>query len=320
MSSQFRSGEAATVSVVVPVFNGALSIRELVDRLLAVASDANIIEIILVDDASPDDSWAVISSLAEESDHVLGVGLTRNYGQHAALLAGIEIASGDLIVTMDDDLQHRPEDVPTLVAAIAGGADLAYGCSVVEEHGAFRNLTSRGAKGAIAAAAGSEIASMASGFRCFVARDKAILIQPRGPYISLDVLLSWVCRTVVAVPVTMDQRRYGQSNYTFKRLVRHAFNMLFGFSTAPLRLVSYAGVAVGFMGALLLAFVIVRYFAAGSTVPGFAFLASMVALFSGVQLLALGVIGEYLARMYAGSLRRPAYVVRVIIGRGRGRS
>ncbi len=301
------------VSVVVPVYNGARSITELVDRLAALANNVGIHEIILVDDASSDESWAVIGTLAAANSRIRGVALAQNSGQHAALLAGIAKSNGDVIITMDDDLQHRPEDIPVLLEALRPDVDLVYGQSVVEEHGLFRNVTSRASKAAIAFAAGSDAARLASGFRCFRSTHRAVLIEERGSYVSLDVLLSWVCRSVIAVPVTMEERRYGASNYTPSRLVRHAVNMLFGYSTAPLRLVSYVGFAVALFGIALLVFVVLRSVIGDSGVPGFAFIASMIALFSGFQIAVLGIFGEYMARLYTKALRRPAYIVRATI-------
>ncbi len=298
------------VSVVVPVYDGARSITELVARLDALANDAGIHEIVLVDDASSDESWAVIGALAAANPRVRGVTLAQNAGQHAALLAGIATSNGDVIITMDDDLQHRPEDIPLLLAALGPEVDLVYGQSVVEEHGLFRNVTSSAGKAAIAAVAGSQSARLVSGFRCFRTKHRDVLIESHGSYVSLDVLLSWVCRSVVAVPVTMDQRRYGSSNYTLARLMSHALNMLFGYSTAPLRAVSWTGFAVALLGVLLFMFVVVRALFGSSGVPGFAFLASMIALFSGFQITALGLLGEYMARLYSRALGRPTYVVR----------
>ncbi len=302
--------EPSRVSVVIPVFNAALSLPELISRLTVIHGSGIIHEVILVDDASRDDSWTVIRLMAAEHTFVQGIALAQNAGQHAALLAGIQEATGDVIVTMDDDLQHRPEDISVLLGALTPGIDLVYGRSVEEEHGALRNVTSRLAKGAIAAAAGAEAARLASGFRCFRSDHKAVLTEPRGPYVSLDVLLSWVSARTIGVPVTMEARRYGSSNYTTRRLIRHAINMLFGFSTAPLRAVSYAGFGVALLGLVLLLVVVVRALVGDSAVPGFAFTVSIVAVFSGVQLTALGVLGEYMARLYATSLKRPASVLR----------
>jgi glycosyltransferase involved in cell wall biosynthesis len=310
MAAQVTHEAPPCVSVVIPVFNGARSLEELVARLSQVAAETNIVEIVLVDDCSRDDSWLVIQKIAEKNPSVTGVALARNAGQHPALLAGIAHTTGDVIVTMDDDLQHRPEDIPVLLASLTVGVDLVYGRSTVEEHTHFRNLTSRISKRLIAAAAGSDAAELASGFRCFRATHRDILVEPRGPYVSVDVVLSWVTRQVVGAPVVMDPRRYGSSNYTVGRLMRHALNMLFGFSTAPLRFVSYVGAVLSLVGLGLLVFVLVNALATSEGVPGFAFVASMVALFSGFQIAALGILGEYMARLYADALQRPAYVVR----------
>ncbi len=303
----------ASVSVVVPVYNGAPSLAELVSRIEAVcreSADLNIIEIILVDDSSLDNSWDVIERLAKEHAVVHGVGLARNFGQHAALLAGILASTGEVVVTMDDDLQHLPEEIPHLVRGLDSGADLVYGRPVEEEHGLYRNLSSRAAKWAVSAAAGSDVARLTSGFRAFRGWLRPGLGSQSSPYVSLDVLLSWMTDRVAPVPVVMQQRQHGRSNYTFGRLLRYALTMLFGFSTLPLRLVSYVGLVVGGIGGILFVWVLVQYLLLGSDVPGFAFLASAIAVFSGVQLVSLGVLGEYVARLYSGSLGRPPYVER----------
>jgi undecaprenyl-phosphate 4-deoxy-4-formamido-L-arabinose transferase len=305
--------DSASVSVVVPVYNGAPSLPELVSRIEAVSRanpGLNFTEVILVDDASRDDSWAVIERIAEENPMVHGVALARNFGQHAALLAGILASTGDVIVTMDDDLQHLPEEIPRLVDGLIPGVDLVYGRSIEEEHGVCRNLSSKAAKWAVSAAAGSEVARLTSGFRAFRGWMRPGLGLQSSPYVSLDVMLSWMTDRVIPVPVVMQPRQHGQSNYTFGRLLRYALTMLFGFSTLPLRLVSYTGLIVGGIGGILFIWVLVQYLLAGSNVPGFAFLASAIAVFSGVQLVSLGVLGEYVARLYSGSLGHPPYVER----------
>jgi glycosyltransferase involved in cell wall biosynthesis len=306
-----------TVSVVIPVYNGAKSLPELIERLNAVRAEADsfsLAEIILVDDASSDASWAVVTELAERHTWVSGIALARNFGQHPAILAGLGACSGHVIVTMDDDLQHRPEQISALVAGLTPDVDLVYGRSIDEEHRFFRNVTSRVAKWAVSAAASSGVAKNVSGFRAFRSWLVPTLQTQSGPFVSLDVALSWATQRIRPVRIVMDQRRYGASNYTLSRLVRHALTMLFGFSTVPLRIVSWLGLVIGLLGGLLFAFVVIRYAVAGNSVPGFAFLASTVAMFSGAQLLALGVIAEYIARLYAGAIGRPAFVTRERIG------
>ncbi|MFZ4756296.1 MAG: glycosyltransferase family 2 protein [Miltoncostaeaceae bacterium] len=300
------------VSVVVPVYRGSPTAAELVERILAACADGSwdLAEIIMVDDRSPDDSLRVISDLAAVHPEVEVVALARNFGQHAALLAGMTRASGNVIVTMDDDLQHRPEEISVLLDALSSDVDLVYGQAVDEEHGWARNVTSRAGKRIIGVAANSSFVQHISGFRAFRAWLVPELLTQSAQHPSVDVPLLWSTDRVAVVHVQMDRRAHGTSNYSVGRLFRHALTMLLGYSTVPLRAVSYVGIGIGIAGAALLAYVLVNYWANGSTVPGFAFIGSMVALFAGVQLIAIGVIGEYLARLYAGAIGRPLFTIR----------
>lgn len=297
--------------MVIPVYRAEHTIVPLVERLVGVLGEAAPShEIILVNDDSPDRSWDLVCDLAGRFGTVRGVDLSRNFGQHSALLAGIRSARGSVIVTMDDDLQHRPEDVPVLLAALEPSIDLVYGVSTREEHGFFRNLASRLVKASLASAIGSQTARIAGAFRAFRSSLRGAFAATDDPYASVDVLLSWATTRVAAVDVTMDRRQQGRSNYTFSSLARHAVNMATGYGTAPLRFVTKLGFGFALIGLGIFVYVIVRFFVDGSTVPGFPFLASLVAILSGVQLFALGMIGEYLGRIHFRSMRRPPYVIR----------
>jgi undecaprenyl-phosphate 4-deoxy-4-formamido-L-arabinose transferase len=301
------------VSVVVPVYRGAASIGELRQRLEATFDASGIDwEVIFVDDGSPYDSWRVITGMQAESPHVVGLQMSRNFGQHAALLAGIRAARYATTVTMDDDLQHRPETLPALLAALTDDLDLVYGVSTEEEHARWRNLSSRLVKGAMAASVGAEMARQASALRALRTGLREGWTGVSDPFIAIDVLLSWVTTRHTAVLIPMDKRRHGRSNYGMRRLVRHAVNMLTGFSTKPLRIVTWMGFCAGVFGFGTLAYVEIRHFTTEESVPGFAFLASLVSILAGVQLLGLGVIGEYLGRMHFRSMQRPMYVVRLV--------
>ena len=303
-----------TVTVVVPVFRGAPTIEELVARTIraSAARGWTLAELILVDDHSPDGSWTIISRLVGQYPEVRGVSLARNAGQHAALLAGMSCAAGDVIVTMDDDLQHRPEEISNLLDALGDDVDLVYGQAQTEEHGWARNATSRVGKRFIGLAAASEFVKDISGFRAFRSWLVPALLRQSSQHPSVDVPLLWCTSRVVVAEVQMDKRMHGSSNYSVGMLFRHALTMLLGYSTLPLRIMSYAGMALGAVGAALLAYVLINFWAHGSSVPGFAFIGSMIALFSGVQLLAIGVIGEYLARLYGSSIGRPLFAIREV--------
>jgi glycosyltransferase involved in cell wall biosynthesis len=303
------------VSIVIPVYRGAATLPELHQRVDAVLTELAVPwELILVDDGSPDQSWSVIRTLADGHADVVGIRLFRNSGQHNALLAGIRAARFDVTVTMDDDLQHRPEAIPVLLEKLTDDVDLVYGRPPVEEHNWWRNATSSLAKLAISASAGSRVARDVSAFRAFRTQMRDAFARVDDPFVSVDVLLSWATTHHTVASTPMDERRVGQSNYTVRKLIRHSVNMLTGYSTAPLRLVAWLGFALSFIGAVIMVWAVTRRLAGADAVPGFAFLASLVSLLAGAQLFALGVIGEYLGRMHFRSMQRPQYTVRDVVG------
>jgi undecaprenyl-phosphate 4-deoxy-4-formamido-L-arabinose transferase len=301
----------ASISAVVPVYNSDAALPELVERLKPVmAALARKWEIIFVDDNSRDDSWRVIRDLAKINARVSGLHLARNYGQHNAVLCGVRQASGEVIITIDDDLQHPPEELPKLVAALDDGYDVVYGVPDQMQHGTFRRLSSRMTKFALKTAMGIGVAPDVSALRAFRGDLARGFEDFRGSYVSFDVLLAWTTTNFGSVRVRHDERKYGRSNYTFWKLVVHATNMMTGYSSLPLRLASLMGFASAILGVVVLAFVLVRFLITGYSIPGFPFLASTIAIFAGAELFSLGIIGEYLARIHMRSLDRPQYVIR----------
>jgi glycosyltransferase involved in cell wall biosynthesis len=299
------------LSVIIPVYNSQDSLSPLIERLVPMlASLASCYEIILVNDGSRDQSWHVIEQLLPAYPVLRGMNLMRNYGQHNALLCGVRAARYETIITMDDDLQHPPEEIATLLNTLNEGYDVVYGIPRQEQHGIWRDLASQVTKLALQSAMGADTARNISAFRAFRAQVRDAFADYRGAFVSIDVLLTWGTTRFTAAPVRHDERQIGASNYTFRKLVRHAFNMITGFSTLPLKLASMIGFVFTLFGLSVLAYVLGRFLLYGAVVPGFAFLASIIALFSGAQLFALGIIGEYLARMHFRIMDRPPYVVR----------
>jgi undecaprenyl-phosphate 4-deoxy-4-formamido-L-arabinose transferase len=190
--------------------------------------------------------------------------------------------------------------------------DVVYGTPAVEQHGLWRDMATQVTKFALQSAMGAPIARKAGAFRVFRTQLRDAFSSYDAPYVSVDVLLTWSTTHFEAIKVRHEPRTIGASNYTFKKLVVHALNMLTGFSTWPLRLASLIGFFFTLMGTLALFYVLIRFFISGGSVPGFPFLASMIAIFSGAQLFALGVIGEYLGRMHARSMQQPTYTVREV--------
>ncbi|BDT74687.1 hypothetical protein PKF022_03520 [Polynucleobacter sp. KF022] len=225
-------------------------------------------------------------------------------------MAGIRAARGNLIVTVDDDLQHPPEEIPRLLTELQKGFDVVYGFPQREQHGFFRNIASQITKIALQKSMGAQTARHVSAFRVFKTELRDAFKDFTGPSVNIDVLLTWGAAKFSAIPVKHDERKYGASNYTTRKLIQHAINMVTGFSTIPLKIAGILGFLFSIFGILVLAYVLSQYLLHGSIVPGFAFIASIVAIFSGAQLFALGIMGEYLARIYQRTMERPAYVIR----------
>lgn len=303
------------VSVVIPVYQSANSLSELVARLTAVLERTSQgYEIILVNDGSPDASWGVIKGLAHQHGTVRAFDLARNYGQHNALLAGIRAARHDVIVTLDDDLQHPPEEIPKLLEKLASDYDVVYGTPVTRPHSWWRSGASAFMKIVLRGAFGAAMAREISAFRAFRTSLRRAFGAYSGPFVSIDVLLSWGTTRFAAVPVLQERRHHGVSRYTLRALVRHTLNMVVGFSVLPLRTASVLGLALSAFGGIVLVYVLGLFIWQGSSVPGFPFLASIIAIFSGAQLLVLGIIGEYLAGVHYRAMGRPPYVIRERIG------
>jgi glycosyltransferase involved in cell wall biosynthesis len=299
-----------SLSVVIPVYNAEQNLEKLCAQLLpALEAMADDFEVILVEDGSVDNSWRVITQLQAANEHIRGIKLSRNYGQHNALLCGIRAAKFETIITMDDDLQNPVSEIPKLLQKLDEGFDVVYGAPAKQQHGFLRNLASSLTKIALQNVMNAHTARNVSAFRAFKTRLRDGFAQYSGPYVSIDVLLTWSTASFTAIKVEHVPRELGKSNYTVRKLVAHAFNLVTGFSTLPLQLASLIGFLFTLFGIGILVWVVGRYLIFGASVPGFAFLASIISLFSGVQLFALGIFGEYLARIHFRTMDRPPYVI-----------
>ncbi len=299
------------ISVIVPVFNSVDSLKELNERLINVLNELNLIyEIIYVDDGSQDNSHGKLKELGHGAKRITLITFSKNYGQHNALLCGIREASYDTIITIDDDLQNPPEEIPKLLYKLNEGFDVVYGFPKKEKHGFLRNLASVFTKMALKTAMGIDNAKHVSSFRAFKTDLREAFHQYKGSFVSIDVLLSWGSNAFSAIPVDHNERRLGESNYTFRKLVQHALNMITGFSVLPLQIASIMGIVLAVFGLFVLIYVVGRFLLQGSPMPGFPFIASIISIFSGAQLLAIGIIGEYLARMHFRTMDKPQYLIK----------
>jgi glycosyltransferase involved in cell wall biosynthesis len=303
-----------SLSVIIPVYNSAATLAVLLKRLTEVLEKLNLpYEMILVNDGSRDGSWEQLKQLSEQYKELHAINLMRNYGQHNALLCGIRAAQSEVVVTMDDDLQHPPEEIIKLLEKLDEGYDVVYGTPAEQQHGFWRDRASQITKIALQGAMGAETARNVSAFRALRTQLREAFANYQSPFLSLDVLLTWATTRFTKVNVRHDPRRVGASNYNFRKLVKHALNMMTGFSTWPLRLASLLGFLFTLFGIFILVLVLATYVIVGGSVPGFPFLASIIAVFSGVQLFTLGIIGEYLARIHLRMMERPTYSVRETI-------
>lgn len=295
------------LSVVVPIYKGETLIEPLVAELIrTLPTFANKYEVILVNDGSPDNSWNLIVNLTRQYACVKGIRMMRNYGQHNATLCGVRAAQYEVVVTMDQDLQHPPAEIPQLLAKLEEGYDVVYGAPRRLPQGFLRNIMTASIKWILAKVIGLPSVHNVSAFRAFRTHLRDAFAKFQSPSLILDVLLSWGTTSFTSVQVDIAPAE--RSNYSFTMLVRTATLILIGYSTLPLRFASWIGFGMTLFGLGVFIYVLVVYFTAGSP-PGFPFLASMIALVSGAQLFALGIFGEYLARMFDRSMDRPPYVI-----------
>ena len=297
------------VSVVVPVYNGSDTLPMLVEELERVLPDvADKFELVLVNDGSPDHSWQVINELAGSHPWVRGIDLMRNYGQHNATLCGVREACYEVIVIMDDDLQNPPREIPKLLEKLAEGYDVVYGVSRRRQQAWWKTLASVFVKRAIAYVMGLRTVRDIGAFKAFRADLRRSFEDFKSPDVLVDVLLSWGTSRFASVTVDEEPRTVGETNYNLFKLIKVSLLVLTSYTTVPLRFASIIGFLFTLFGVGVLIYVLVVYFAAGS-IPGFPFLASTIIIFSGVQLFALGIIGEYLARVFERTGGKQTYSI-----------
>jgi glycosyltransferase involved in cell wall biosynthesis len=300
------------LSLVIPVYNGAGSIAELVGALenLPIAGGH---EIVLVNDGSADDSLAVCQTVIERARVPMTLlNLARNYGEHNAVITGLRYAAGEHIITMDDDLQNPPDEVQRLLTfAQRSGKEVVYTYYGDKQHSAWRNLASRFANRVADFVLDKPPSLYMSSFRCmtaFVARE---VTRYQGPFPYIDGLILQVTDNIGSLPVRHLPRATGTSNYTMRRLLRLWMNMFVNFSVMPLRISTITGFALSALGAVGVAMAVSEALIS-SPPPGWASLMAAVLLLSGVQLMILGMIGEYLGRLYLTANRKPQSVIREV--------
>ena len=313
---QPRPADRVDVSVVVPVYNEQENLPELLERLTKVLSGLDrTYEMVFVDDGSSDGSVAWLRERARQDKHLGVVEFQANFGQHAAVFAGLEAAAGDAVVTLDADLQNPPEEIPKLLAALDEGHDVAAGWRSNRQDPLLRRVASYLVNRLMSRATGVNLhdyGCMLRAYRCEVV-DCLCACAERSSFIP--ALANVFARSVVEVPVEHAARARGDSKYSLRKLVSLNYDLLTGFSVLPIHWVSSMGLLMALAGFASGAFLLLRRLLMGPEAEGVFTLMAVLFVFTGLQLLAVGMVGQYIARTYSEARARPRYVVRKLHGR-----
>lgn len=302
-------------SVIIPCYKSSLSIRQVVEMTSQELEKLNKTpyEFVLVDDASPDqgETLAELRKLADDYDFVKVVELAQNAGQHNAVMAGLNIAEGDALIAMDDDLQTHPSQLHLLFEAFDEGHDIVYGYYNEKKHTGFRNFGSWANHTSVRILIGKPKDMKTSSFWIIRKFVRDYVIQYKGTYTHLQGLFLRTTGDIVSVPVEHFERAYGSSGYTFKKLVGLWSNVM-GYSIVPLRLARNTGMILSILSILGAIAVVLKKLLAPTSAVGWYSMMVAICFFSGLTMLFLGLIGEYLGRLYMGMTNNPQYVIRDI--------
>ena len=305
-----ESNMAFALSVVVPVYNGASTIPFLVKALADVRVEGGL-EIVMVNDCSTDNSLEVCRALCRSNNVALTVvNLARNFGEHNAVMAGLGQTRGDYVITMDDDLQNPPEEVVRLWRHAKDNCyDVVYSRYADKQHSFWRNLGSRLANRCADRLLDKPRGLYLSSFRCMSAFTVKAVLENTGPFPFIDGLIAQITENIGQLEVAHLARLKGQSNYTLRRLLRLFLSMFLNFSVMPLRVATLAGVCLTILGMIGFLAVVIEALRVGEP-RGWASLMASVLLLAGAQLAMLGLLGEYLGRMFLTVNKKPQFVVR----------
>jgi len=297
-------------SVVIPAFNEAENLEVLYTRLTRVmVSLGEPYEIIFVDDGSTDGSFQILRDLHQKDNNVRVIRFTRNFGQHPAVMAGFDASRGETIITLDADLQNPPEEIPKLLDKLDEGYEVVFGVFEQRKHSVFRRAGSSFAKWVLGRILPVDATGL-SGFR--VLRSYTVtqlkLLNEKSKF--LDGLLCWMGYKVGEVEVVHEERHFGKTKYTPFKLLSLWLDMVVSFTDLPLKIAIFGGFFLGVAGLALALFYLIRYFLHGFSVSGFATIVILITSFSGIQLFALGILGEYIGRINKEVKNKPEYIIR----------
>lgn len=298
------------ISVVIPVFNEEALIEELYSRLKAVCEGLNrTYEIVVVDDGCTDGSYEKLKQLQTTDDSLRIIKFTRNFGQQAAVLAGFRFSKGDIIVQLDSDLQNPPEEIPKILAAMSENIDLVTTTHRKRRDSTLRILGSQCLLKIGQMLFGESVKLNLSSFRALRRSvvKKIEACKDRSRYMA--VLMSWMGLPTVEIEVEHHERKKGNTKYSILNLLTLSWDLITGYSSFPLRMVTYMGLFGALLGFLMMAFLLFQRIVNGILIEGFVVLLAVFAFFAGVQLLSIGFLGEYLGRVHHQIQERPDYII-----------
>lgn len=299
------------LSIISPIFHGEKMLDELVQRIeSSVIHITNEYEVILVNDASPDNSWKKIQEICQTDEKVKGVNLSRNFGQHYAITAGLSVSSGDYVVVMDCDLQDRPEEIPNLYKKIQEGYDTVF-AEWQERHDKFmKKFTSRAFNHFFAYFTDSPVERKTANFGIYK-REVINAVLTMGDYIRcFPIMVRWVGFNVGYLPMVKDERAEGKSSYTWSKLFAFAFNNIVAFSNKPLRLTLRFGFYIVLLSIIVMLYYVIMYFVGGIQVSGFTTLVLSLWLIGGIIIMILGMLGIYIGKIFDEAKNRPTFIIR----------
>jgi undecaprenyl-phosphate 4-deoxy-4-formamido-L-arabinose transferase len=304
------------ISVVIPVYNEEDNLRELGERLLgALTGMGRTFEVIFVDDGSTDQSWQLLTELnREHPQHIRALQFHRNFGQHQAIFAGFQAARGQVIVTLDADLQNPPEEIPRLVAKLEEGYDTVGGWRENRRDSLFRRLPSQLVNYLMSRVTGVKLRDYGCMLRAYRREVIDSINQCQESSSFIPALANLFSHKVAEIPVGHAERERGQSKYSLFKLLRLNFDLMTGFSNLPIHLVGFLGVAIALLGLLFGVYLFIRRIFVGPEVQGVFTLFAILFVFVGLNTLGLALIGEYVGRIYREVRQRPRFVIRQTLG------
>lgn len=299
------------LSIVIPVYRSARILPALVGQIKEALTDqVSAYELILVNDCSPDESWEVICGLCSDHPFLKGINLRKNVGQHNAIMAGLNHAKGDVVVMMDDDLQHSPHDILRLCAQVKAGYDVCYVKFKDKKHATWKRMGSAFNNWVATFLLQKPRDLYLSSFKAIAGGVRDELVKYTGPYVYVDGLILMVTSSIVTIELEHFERYEGTGNYSFFRSLALWAKMATNFSVMPLRAAATLGLLFSALGLLSAALLVMERLMGNDWPPGWASVIVAVLVIGGFQLLAIGLIGEYLGRTYITVNRTPQYTVR----------